>query len=152
MYLSGFWGLQMDDINYCTLLSYLIITHHYILLVLPYMDLVFNVYVKLESGPLFGVQVADMNLYKLLVKNTICRHFKYPLLVLVIMQDFVYPEGVAFPIGGVGNSEYVVLEMHYDNPGLVPGAEYTPNTIIYCYGANIESPNRIRLNLVYTII
>lgn len=42
-------------------------------------------------------------------------------MLITWLQDFVYPDGVAFPVGGVGNSEYLVLEMHYDNPGLVPG-------------------------------
>ncbi len=35
--------------------------------------------------------------------------------------DFIYPEGVAFPIGGPGNPSYVVLEIHYDNPNLDSG-------------------------------
>jgi len=36
-------------------------------------------------------------------------------------QDFYYPENVAYPVGGPGNPEFVVLEMHYDNPQLVSG-------------------------------
>ena len=36
-------------------------------------------------------------------------------------QDFYYPEDVAYPVGGPGEPEFVVLEMHYDNPQLVPG-------------------------------
>ena len=28
----------------------------------------------------------------------------------------MYPREVAYPIGGEGNPQYVVLEMHYDNP------------------------------------
>lgn len=36
-------------------------------------------------------------------------------------EDFVYPENVAFPIGGPGNQFGIVLEMHYDNPGLTSG-------------------------------
>ena len=52
------------------------------------------------------------------------------LLVFVIMtlfhvffydQDFYYPENVAYPVGGPGGQEFVVLEMHYDNPQLVSG-------------------------------
>ena len=36
-------------------------------------------------------------------------------------QDFYYPENVAYPVGGPGDPEFVVLEMHYDNPQLVSG-------------------------------
>ena len=36
-------------------------------------------------------------------------------------QEFYYPENVAYPVGGPGNPEFVVLEMHYDNPQLVSG-------------------------------
>jgi len=36
-------------------------------------------------------------------------------------QDFYYPENVAYPVGGPGEPEFVVLEMHYDNPQLVSG-------------------------------
>lgn len=43
--------------------------------------------------------------------------------VYIHPQDFVYPEDVALPLGGVGNSEYIVIEMHYDNPRLVPGQD-----------------------------
>jgi len=32
------------------------------------------------------------------------------------IKDFVYPNNVAYPIGGPGNAQYVVMEMHYDNP------------------------------------
>ena len=28
----------------------------------------------------------------------------------------MYPEDVALPIGGEGNSQFIILEMHYDNP------------------------------------
>ena len=37
------------------------------------------------------------------------------------MQDFVYPEDVAFPIGGPLTPEYMVIEMHYDNPNFDAG-------------------------------
>lgn len=32
------------------------------------------------------------------------------------MQEFVYPQEVAYPVGGEGNPNIIVLEMHYDNP------------------------------------
>ena len=28
----------------------------------------------------------------------------------------MYPKDVAYPIGGRGNPQYMILEMHYDNP------------------------------------
>ena len=28
----------------------------------------------------------------------------------------MYPDNVAFPFGGEGNPQYVVMELHYDNP------------------------------------
>lgn len=37
------------------------------------------------------------------------------------LQDFVFPPDVSLPIGGVGTAQYVVLEMHYDNPNEVAG-------------------------------
>ena len=45
------------------------------------------------------------------------------------IQEFVYPEGVSLPIGGVGKAEYVVLEMHYDNPNETVGTYKT--TAVY---------------------
>jgi len=38
-----------------------------------------------------------------------------------LLQDFVYPENVAYPMGGPGNARFVVVEMHYNNPGLRRG-------------------------------
>jgi hypothetical protein len=35
--------------------------------------------------------------------------------------DFVYPENVAFPIGGAGNNRFAVIEIHYNNPSLASG-------------------------------
>ena len=31
-------------------------------------------------------------------------------------QGFVFPNNVAFPFGGQGSPEYLVMELHYDNP------------------------------------
>ena len=41
--------------------------------------------------------------------------------LLFCTQDFIYPEGVAYPVGGPGQEEFLVLEIHYDNPTNVPG-------------------------------
>ena len=38
-----------------------------------------------------------------------------------LLQDFVYPENVAYPIGGPGNARFLVMEMHYDNPDMNSG-------------------------------
>ena len=37
-------------------------------------------------------------------------------------QDFVYPEGIALPIGGEDKIHtHVLIEMHYDNPQEISG-------------------------------
>ena len=38
-----------------------------------------------------------------------------------VLQDFIYPENVAYPIGGPGSARYLVMEMHYDNPNMTSG-------------------------------
>ena len=38
-----------------------------------------------------------------------------------VLQDFIYPENVAYPIGGPGNARFLVMEIHYDNPNLTSG-------------------------------
>ena len=43
------------------------------------------------------------------------------LTLLIISQEFIYPEGIAYPVGGSGGEQFLVLEMHYDNPGGVSG-------------------------------
>ena len=37
------------------------------------------------------------------------------------LQDFVYPENVAYPMGGPGSARFLVVEMHYNNPQLRGG-------------------------------
>lgn len=48
----------------------------------------------------------------------------------------MFPEGVAFPVGGRGAREYIVIEMHYDNPLLHSGTcgakNISKNVIITC--------------------
>ena len=34
----------------------------------------------------------------------------------------MYPEGIAYPIGGRGQENFVVIEMHYDNQGNIAGS------------------------------
>ena len=38
-----------------------------------------------------------------------------------LLQDFIYPENVAYPIGGPGTARFLVMEMHYDNPDMRSG-------------------------------
>ena len=33
----------------------------------------------------------------------------------------MFPENIAFPLGGEGTPQYVVMELHYDNPHMVQG-------------------------------
>jgi len=35
--------------------------------------------------------------------------------------DFVYPENVAYPIGGPGSARFLVVQLHYNNPELQSG-------------------------------
>ena len=63
-------------------------------------------------------------------------------------QDFYYPENVAYPVGGPGNSQFVMLEMHYDNPQLVSGDDNVALQMIiacnsyhdYCTAAILTHP------------
>ena len=38
-----------------------------------------------------------------------------------ILQDFVFPEDVAYPIGGENGHKFLVLEIHYDNQQMIEG-------------------------------
>ncbi len=49
--------------------------------------------------------------------------------ILVDMQEFYYPTGVAYPIGG-GGPRYIVMETHYDNPQMRSGTFYFVNNYI----------------------
>jgi len=40
--------------------------------------------------------------------------------LLIFLQDFIFPSGVGYPFGGK-TPQYIVLEVHYDNPNLVAG-------------------------------
>jgi len=40
-------------------------------------------------------------------------------------SDFNYPDNVAYPVGGQGKPEFIVLEMHYDNPQVFAGDMYS---------------------------
>ncbi len=37
------------------------------------------------------------------------------------IQDFIVPDGIGIPIGGSNKPNYVLLEVHYDNPNLDSG-------------------------------
>lgn len=58
------------------------------------------------------------------------------------MQDFVFPEGVAFPFGGRG-PQYIVLEIHYDNPDLEIGL--VDNSGLEVFYGQEEPENRARI-------
>ena len=43
-------------------------------------------------------------------------------LLCISTQDYILPEGVAFPLGGEDKIHtHVLMEMHYDNPDLISG-------------------------------
>ena len=33
-----------------------------------------------------------------------------------MQQDFIYPQEVAYPIGGASGQRFLVMQVHYDNP------------------------------------
>ena len=37
------------------------------------------------------------------------------------LQTFVFPDNVGLPFGGEGFPEYLVMELHYDNPAMHKG-------------------------------
>ena len=43
----------------------------------------------------------------------------------------MYPENAAYPIGGERNDRYLLIEIHYDNPGMETGnaCSYNSNNI-----------------------
>lgn len=41
--------------------------------------------------------------------------------LILYLQAFTYPEGIAFPLGGNGVEQFSMIEMHYDNPGNTEG-------------------------------
>ena len=45
-------------------------------------------------------------------------------------QVFVYPDNVAYPFGGEGSPEYLVMELHYDNPEMISGKKIDVCTVI----------------------
>lgn len=61
------------------------------------------------------------------VGGLVCSYFKllkfeaHLNIIVFYIQDFVFPEGVALPVGGEGTRKYLVIEQHYDNPMLVSG-------------------------------
>ena len=42
----------------------------------------------------------------------------------------MYPENVALPIGGELNDKYLLIEIHYDNPGMERGDNFVCNCIV----------------------
>ena len=56
----------------------------------------------------------------------------YP--IILPSQIFTYPDNVAFPFGGEGNSEYIVMELHYDNPREIEGKTPTLENAQRLYG------------------
>ena len=51
----------------------------------------------------------------------------------IITQDFVYPNNVAYPFGGEGQPQYILLELHYDNPQMISGMKALRSKLcMYC--------------------
>ena len=43
-------------------------------------------------------------------------NFVLVLQCMTVFQDYVFPENVSFPLGGRGQPNKIMLEVHYDNP------------------------------------
>ena len=43
----------------------------------------------------------------------------------------MYPENVAYPFGGEESNEFVLIELHYDNPHEIAGIMYTPCVVAH---------------------
>ena len=43
-------------------------------------------------------------------------NFVLALQCMTVFQDYVFPENVSFPLGGSGQPNKIMLEVHYDNP------------------------------------
>ena len=41
--------------------------------------------------------------------------------LFTLLQTFVFPDNVGLPFGGDGFPEYLVMELHYDNPAMHKG-------------------------------
>ena len=70
-----------------------------------------------------GALINTLTITIAFVGNKVCQTF-FPCLYpsLFLQQTFVYPDNVAFPFGGEGFPEYLVMELHYDNPDMINGA------------------------------
>ena len=51
--------------------------------------------------------------------------YKY---ILLQLQDFVYPDNVAYPIGGSTGKQFAMIEIHYNNPKETAGV----NVCVWC--------------------
>ena len=54
------------------------------------------------------------------MRACVCTYDNMIMFVFYI-KKFVYPENVALPIGGDRNDKYLLIEIHYDNPGMETG-------------------------------
>ena len=71
----------------------------------------------LGEGILIGGWAVGGDVSPKLFQHNINNIYFYP------TQEFVYPEGIAFPIGGIGQEHFVVMQMHYDNPNQRTGKQ-----------------------------
>ena len=54
-------------------------------------------------------------------RQILSQSFSYIVCYYWLLQDFVYPENVAYPIGGPGSARFLVMSLHYNNPELQSG-------------------------------
>ena len=58
-----------------------------------------------------------------ITRQILYQTFSYIVCYYWLLQDFdfVYPENVAYPIGGPGSARFLVVQLHYNNPELQSG-------------------------------
>ena len=62
---------------------------------------------------------------------------------MILLQDYTFPEEVAFPLGGNDRPFKIMLEVHYDNPGMVNN-----NTIHTCLPCHVPVAQELLIVLV----
>ena len=51
--------------------------------------------------------------------------------VIFVLQDFVYPNNVAYPIGGPDSHRFMVMQVHYDNPMMNSGNQFMNTLTVF---------------------
>lgn len=68
------------------------------------------------------------------------------------LQDFLFPEGIAYPIGGAREA---MIEMHYDNPDMTEGEQHYSHmhdaASLTCHLALSIEGGKLALYILYSL-